>query len=104
MYGAEVWGAKEEEAIERVQERMIKRVLQLERSTPAYIVLQESNRMKVVWTAGIKLARYEEKISKMEEGRIIKEVFKVIGEEENGRVHETSWGDELVCQCKKWKD
>jgi len=43
MCGIEVWGMKENEKVERLQVQFLKRAPGVERTTPSYIVLQETN-------------------------------------------------------------
>jgi hypothetical protein len=49
MYGAEIWGCKEQEEVEKVQEKYLRRVPGVDRQTPGYIVRQEckTNRLRV---------------------------------------------------------
>jgi hypothetical protein len=44
MYGAEIWGWKEQEEVEKVQEKYLRGVLGVDRETPAYIVREECKR------------------------------------------------------------
>jgi hypothetical protein len=52
MYGAEIWGWKEQEEVERVQEKYLRWVLGVERETPEYIVREEWERSKLRMKAG----------------------------------------------------
>jgi hypothetical protein len=54
MYGAEIWGWKKQEEVERVQEKYLRWVLGVERETPEYIVREEckSKRSKLRVKAG----------------------------------------------------
>jgi hypothetical protein len=47
MYGVEIWGWKEQEEVEKVQEKYLKKVLGVDRETPGYLVREEckSNRL-----------------------------------------------------------
>jgi hypothetical protein len=47
MYGAEIWRWKEEEEVEKVQEKYLKGVLRVERETPGYIVMRECKRNRL---------------------------------------------------------
>ncbi|KYN22000.1 hypothetical protein ALC57_05612 [Trachymyrmex cornetzi] len=46
-YGVEIWGWKERESVERLQERYIRWVLGVERGTPGYMVREELQREKL---------------------------------------------------------
>jgi hypothetical protein len=46
MYGAEIWGWKEQEEVEKVQEKYLRGVLGVDRETPGYIVRKECKRNK----------------------------------------------------------
>jgi hypothetical protein len=41
MYGAEIWGWKEQEEVEKVQEKYLRGVLGVDRESPGYIVREE---------------------------------------------------------------
>jgi hypothetical protein len=41
MYGAEMWGWKEQEEVEKVQEQYLREVLGVDRETPGYIGREE---------------------------------------------------------------
>jgi hypothetical protein len=47
MYGAEIWGWKEQEEIEKVQEKYLRRVLGVDRETPGHIVREECKRNRL---------------------------------------------------------
>jgi hypothetical protein len=44
MYGAEIWGWKEQEQVEKVQEKYLRGVLGVDREAPGYIVREECKR------------------------------------------------------------
>jgi hypothetical protein len=46
MYGAEIWGWREQEGLEGVQGKYLKWVLGVDRETPGYIVMEETKRME----------------------------------------------------------
>jgi hypothetical protein len=52
MYGAEIWGWKEQEEVEKVQEKYLRWPLGVDRETPEYIVREECkrNRLRVTNT------------------------------------------------------
>jgi hypothetical protein len=41
MYGAEIWGWKEQEEVEKVQEKYLRGVLRVDGETPRYVVREE---------------------------------------------------------------
>jgi hypothetical protein len=74
MYGAEIWGWKEQEEVERVQENYYLRwVLGVDRETPGYIVREECKRNRLRVKAGKRVAKFEDKIDGREECRILTE-------------------------------
>ncbi|KYN17284.1 hypothetical protein ALC57_10410, partial [Trachymyrmex cornetzi] len=52
-YGAEIWGWKEREAVERLQERYLRWVLGIERGTPGYMVSEELQKEKLRVKKGV---------------------------------------------------
>jgi len=72
LYGAEVWGFKTREEIERIQRQYIKWTLQLNKTTPSYIVLAETNRDCIDIKAGKRAMKYEENIRNHEDNRYTK--------------------------------
>jgi hypothetical protein len=96
MYGAEIWGWKEYEEVERVQEKYLRWMLGMNRETPDYIVRDECKRNKL---------RMKE--SGIMDGR----VFRILTEcwrekkkntEEQERDNNTTRG--MGMPVKKWKD
>ena len=69
-YGVEIWGYKEWKEIEAVQDKYLKWVLGLERTTPGYIVREELKRNKLRVETGWRAGRWEERIEKGEGGEI----------------------------------
>ncbi|XP_046737524.1 uncharacterized protein LOC124406211 [Diprion similis] len=53
MFGAEIWGWKECEEIEKVQEKYIRWILGAERTTPGYVIRDELKRHKIRVAAGM---------------------------------------------------
>jgi hypothetical protein len=48
MYGAEIWGWKEQEEVEKVQEKYLRGVLGVDRETPGYLVRKECKRNSLI--------------------------------------------------------
>lgn len=65
-YGVEIWGWKEIEEVERVDERYLRWILAVERRTPGYLVREELQRYKLKERAGKRAWEYEKRL---EEGR-----------------------------------
>src|SRR5436190_12995035 len=65
-YGVEVWGWRERERVEKVQERFLRWVLGVEWGTPGYLVREELQRGKMRERAGRRAWGYERRL---EEGR-----------------------------------
>jgi hypothetical protein len=73
MYGAEIWGKKEQEEVEKVQEKYFRWVLGVDRETPGYIVREECKRNRLRVKAGKRAAKFEDKMSGREEYRVLME-------------------------------
>ena len=67
----EVWGFDKYEQTERVQEKYLKCVVWLERETPRNTVREELKIAKLRVLAGMKPDRYENKMHKREEFKIL---------------------------------
>ncbi|KAH0816889.1 hypothetical protein GEV33_005903 [Tenebrio molitor] len=76
MYGAEIWGWKEQEEVERVQEKYLRWVLGVDRETPGYIVREECKRSKLRVKAGKRAAKIEDRMGGREECRILTECYR----------------------------
>ncbi|KYN22664.1 hypothetical protein ALC57_04934 [Trachymyrmex cornetzi] len=61
-YGAEIWGWKERERVESLQDRYIKWVLGVDRGTPGYMVREEIQREKMRVRAGKRAWAFEERL------------------------------------------
>jgi hypothetical protein len=72
MYGAEIWG-KEQEEIEKVQEKYLRGVLGANRETPGYIVRKECKRNRLRVKVGKRAVKFEDKMDGREECRILTE-------------------------------
>ncbi|KYN20693.1 hypothetical protein ALC57_06952 [Trachymyrmex cornetzi] len=62
FYGVEIWGWKEREAVESLQERYLRWVLGVERRTPGYLVREELQREKLRAKAGKRAWAFEERL------------------------------------------
>jgi hypothetical protein len=71
MYGAEIWGWKEQEEVERVQEKYLRWVLGVDRETPGYIVREECKRSKPRVKARKRAAKFEDRMGGREKCRIL---------------------------------
>jgi len=65
-YGVEIWGWKEREAVERMQEKYLKWVLGVSWRTPGYLLREELLRDKLRTRAGRRTWGFEERLA---EGR-----------------------------------
>lgn len=61
-YGVEIWGWKERDSIERLEERYLRWVLGLDWSTPGYMVREEIQRDKLRSRAGRRAWAYEKRL------------------------------------------
>jgi hypothetical protein len=62
MYGAEIWGWKEQEEVEKVQEKYLSGVLGVDRETAGYIVREECKRNRQRVKARKRVAKFEDKM------------------------------------------
>lgn len=81
MYGAELWGVKEECEIEKMQRKWLKKMLGVEKSTPEYILLQELNEWKIWGQAAEKLVRFEDRINNREGTGLVNLVYEAMNNE-----------------------
>jgi hypothetical protein len=72
MYGAEIWEWKEQEEVERVQEKYLRWVLGVDRETPGYIMREECKRSKL----RVRAAKFEDRMGGREECRILSECYR----------------------------
>jgi len=80
-YGVEIWGWKEREGLEKLQERFLKWILGVERSTPGYMVREELQRERLKGRAGMRAWSFERKSEEGREGTVARECW----EEMRGR-------------------
>ncbi|KAH0809508.1 hypothetical protein GEV33_013282 [Tenebrio molitor] len=69
MSEVEIWGRKEQDELERVQEEYLRWVLGVDRETPGYIVREECKRNGVRVKAGKRAAKFEAQMDEREEFR-----------------------------------
>lgn len=71
-YGVEIWGWKEREGLEKIQENHFRWILGLDYCTPRYLVRKELNvnKMREKWS--MRALKYEERIRKLGEERLVK--------------------------------
>ncbi|XP_039313476.1 protein CROWDED NUCLEI 1-like [Solenopsis invicta] len=75
LYGAEVWGWRDEKTLDGIKKKYAKWILNLDRGTPNYILLEET-KMEEIRIQAIKRAlRYEEK-ARQSEKKIVKECIR----------------------------
>lgn len=87
LYGVELWGYKEREAVERIQVKYIKCSLGLRIRTPNYLVLEETNRVKMSVYTGQRALRFEESVRSREGERNI--VMECLKEKEKNKIQKT---------------
>lgn len=68
-FRAEIWGWREWEEVERLQERYIRWMLGVDGRTPGYMMREESKREKMRTKMGSRTVRYEERLKKGGEGK-----------------------------------
>jgi hypothetical protein len=76
MYGAEIWGWKEQEEVEKVQEILLRGVLGVDRETPGNLVREECKRNRLRVKARKRAAKFEDKMDERDECRILVECWK----------------------------
>jgi len=65
-YGVEMWGWREREGMEKLEERYLRWVLDVDRGTPGYLVREELQREKLRGRAGRRAWGFEKRL---EEGK-----------------------------------
>jgi hypothetical protein len=72
MYGAEIWGWKEQEEVEKVVEKYLRGMLGVDREAPGYLVREKCKRN---WLR-VKAGNFEDKMDGREECRILTECWR----------------------------
>jgi hypothetical protein len=62
IYGAEIWEWKEQEEVEKVQEKYLREVLGVDRETPGYVIREECKRNRSKVKEGKRAAKFEDKM------------------------------------------
>jgi hypothetical protein len=75
-YASEIWGWKEQEAVEKVQEKYLRGVLGVDIQTPRDIVEEKCKRNRLTVKAGKRMAKFEDKIDEREDCRILTECWR----------------------------
>ena len=73
MYGAEIWGWKKRERIEKMQKRYLRWSLGVDFITPGYAVMVETNRRRICLSASKRAMNFEVEMARSKEGSIRKE-------------------------------
>jgi hypothetical protein len=73
MYGAEIWGWKEQEEVEKLQEKHLRGILGMNRETLGYIVREECKRNRMRVKVRRRAIKFEDKMDGREECRILTE-------------------------------
>ncbi|XP_067217103.1 LINE-1 retrotransposable element ORF2 protein [Linepithema humile] len=93
-YGAEIWGWKEREEMERAEERYLRWVLGVEARTPGYLVREELQREKLRGRAGRRAWRFEKRLDEGRGSEIARECREEMKERfKEGRVR-SEWEEE----------
>jgi hypothetical protein len=100
MYGAEIWGWKEHEEVERVQKKYLRWVLGVDRETPEYIVRVEWKRSKL----RVKAGKFEDRMGGREECRILTECYREKKKNADEKERERSTAGGTGMGVRKWKE
>lgn len=76
-----------ERNIEALQERYIRWILGLDRSTPGYIIREESKIEQISIEAGIRAIKFQDKIKRITENKILKKCRREIHKKEWEKKH-----------------
>jgi hypothetical protein len=102
MYEEEIWGWKEQEVVEKVQEKYLGGVLG---ETPGYIAREECKRSRLRVKAGKRAAKFEEKMDGREECKILTECWRENKKKTLRRRKERKLPEKrIIMPVKKWED
>lgn len=90
LYGVECWGWREQEVVERMQERYARWLFGWVSCTPGYMVMEESKRRKLAISTGKRAMKFERKIRFSSGNKLLKECGKIT-EEIVRRKWKTPW-------------
>ncbi|CAK9801077.1 Retrovirus-related Pol polyprotein from type-1 retrotransposable element R2 (Fragment) [Anthophora plagiata] len=79
-YGVEIWGWREREEMEKVQERYLRWVLGVDRTVPGYMVREELQREELRGRAGMRAWGYERKLSEGRGGYLARKCWREMRE------------------------
>lgn len=82
LYGAEIWGWQYKDRLDRIKRKYVKWILELNRGTPNYILLEETMIQEIKMKA-IRAIRYEEK-SRNTSKKLVHECIKNLEKEKPG--------------------
>lgn len=89
LYGAEIWGWKNETRLDRIKRKYVKWSLRLDRNTPNYILAEEVKMRELRTEAVGRTIRYEEK-AKRSRKKVIVECFREL-DKERREEEENKW-------------
>ncbi|KAM0724674.1 hypothetical protein ACS0PU_009058 [Formica fusca] len=75
LYGAEIWGWKKEERLDRIKRKYVKWILGLNIRTPSYILTEETKMKELSMEARKRAIKYEE-TARHSEKRLVTECMK----------------------------
>lgn len=88
LYGAEIWGWKNETRLDRIKRKYVKWILGLDRKTPNYILIEETKMIEIRIEATRRAIIYEEKARNSGKKLVvecIKDLEKVRTKKEEGK-------------------
>jgi hypothetical protein len=94
MYEKEIWGWKEQEVVEKVQEKYLGGVLG---ETPGYIVREECKRSRLRVKAVKRAAKFKEKMDGREECKILTECWREKKKKTLRRRRERKLPEKRIC-------
>ena len=91
MYGAEIWGWKEQSKIEKIQTKYVRWILGLDTQTPVYIIEEETKRFKMKTEAGRRAMKYEEKLRRTPWKSLAYDCWVEISRKEETKQEKNQW-------------